>query len=54
MLIGKTQFNVDAVKSLTASTFVKLYKAEYKDKTEDLYYQITGFKKKQKKKSSED
>ena len=56
MQYGKTQFNVDAVKSLTVTAFVKMYKKQFGDKTENLYYKITGFKPKvkSKKKSSED
>lgn len=45
MNYGKTQFNVDAVKSLTLSGFKKLYQKQFGDKTENLYYEITGFKK---------
>jgi hypothetical protein len=56
MRYGKTQFDVDSVKSLTVTTFVKMYKDKFGDKTENLYYKITGFKPKvkSKKKSSED
>jgi len=54
MVVGKTQFNVEGVKSLTPSAFIKLYKEQFKDETENLYYKITGFKKEKKKKSSED
>ena len=53
MVIGKTQFNVETIKSLSVSAFVKLYKNQFNDETENLYYKITGFKK-EKKKSKED
>ena len=56
MNYGKTQFDVEAVKSLTATAFVKMYKKQFGDETENLYYKITGTKPKEKpkKKSKED
>lgn len=58
MVIGKTQFNVEAVKQMTLKEFVDGHKAFLREiDAVSAYYRITGFNRpmpKKKKKESED
>lgn len=43
--VGKTEFNVSAIKRLSLREFKKAYKDKFGDSVEDVYYRITGKKK---------
>ena len=54
MVVNNIQFNKAGVKSLTLAEFKQLYGGKLKQKTEDTYYKITGFKKPTKKEVKKD
>ena len=60
MVIGKTSYNVDAVKRMTVKEFVKSHKHLREVEAESAYYLLTGFerpkpqRKKEKEKEVED
>ena len=53
MVIGKTSYNVDAVKRMTVKEFVKSHKHLQEIEAESAYYRITGFEKPKPKKKKE-
>ena len=48
--VGKHEFNVEAVKSMTLSQFSKQFQKSLGDNCDVIYYKITGKKKSSKKK----
>ena len=51
--VNGVKFNVDAVSSLSVSAFKKRFTSRFGERTEEVYYEITGKEKPKKKKKEE-